>query len=159
MRARILLDNGKFADYKGPAPVKAKVVSEAEKLKERAALDETADEGGFKAENPVVGGLSKADKELVKAGMSLMDLVNLANTRKMKVPKDMDSVEAISKFLIGEEAEAGSLSDEDKEKVLAGMSIPEMRKLAKDAGIKIPADKKKAVDIKSFLLQDEEDDL
>lgn len=158
---RILLDNGSFVNYNGPAPVTKKIMSESEKIRERQDLDDKASKGGFKPENPVVGGLTEADKRLVADGkMGLIDLVNLANTRKIVVPKDMDSVEAISAFLIGGDVieKASLLSEDIKEKIRAGISIPEMRKLAKEAGIKIPKDKSKAIDMKEYLLQDEEDE-
>ena len=53
----------------------------------------------------------------------------------------------------------GGLSEDDREKVKAGMSIPEMKALAKMRGISIPSNVKKSADIQEFLLNGEEEDL
>lgn len=155
MKKRVLNpDTGKFQDYTGPKPEGAKIKSQDEKIAERRELDTKAAAAGFVPENPVVGGLTDADKDLIKKGMSLIDLTTLASVRKVEVPKDLEDKKSIVKFLLGAESEAPAkgLSEADKEKVRAGISIPEMRKLARDKKVVIPKEAKKALDIKAFLL-------
>lgn len=155
MKKRILDPaTGKFTYYNGPAPVKAVIKSAEQQHNERKNLDVLAESGGFTSENPVVGGLSEVDKKLIAGGMSLGDMMNLANTRKVSIPKDLEDKASVAKFLLGgSETETGEgLSEADKEKVRAGISIPEMRKLAKDRGVKIPSTAKKAIEINNFLL-------
>lgn len=168
MAKRRVLDEGtgKFRDYTGPKPEGAKVKSPETKIAEREELNTKAASAGFVAENPVLGGLTDADKELIKKGMSLIDLTTLASVRKVNIPKDLEDKKSIVKFLLGADAATDptkGLSEADKETVRAGISIPEMRKLAKDKKVVIPKEAKKALDIKAFLLAgeetEEEDDL
>ena len=168
MAKRRVLDEGtgKFRDYTGPKPEGAKVKSPETKIAEREELNTKAASAGFVAENPVLGGLTDADKTLIKKGMSLIDLTTLASVRKVNIPKDLEDKKSIVKFLLGADAATDptkGLSEADKETVRAGISIPEMRKLAKDKKVVIPKEAKKALDIKAFLLAgeetEEEDDL
>ena len=162
MKRRVLTDDGKFVDYKGPAPAKGDRPTIDQKIAERSHLDTVAANGGFNPENPVVGGLSKEDTELLKGGkMTLIEVVALAGTRKVVLPKEVATVEDAVKFLLGEKASGGeSVSEADKEKVRAGISIPEMRKLLKAANIQLPKEFKKASEIKGFILSsDREEDL
>lgn len=159
-RKRILNEvTGKFEPYKGPAPKKAIIKSEAEKVAERQELDTLAAKNGFSPENPSVGGLTEADKKAIKTGMSLINLVTLAATRKIDLPTDLATLEDITAHLLGgQEAGGDGLSEEDKEKVRAGISIPEMRNLAKNREMKIPKEHKKAAEIKAYLLGEVVDD-
>ena len=158
---RVLLPSGKFVTYSGPEPIKAKIKSEEEKLRERKKLEELAEDGGFTPENPVMGGLSEKDIDLIKSGnMSLIDMTSLASTRGVKIPKELEKKEAIAEFLIGgplEEVEG--LTEMEKEQVRAGISIPEMRKLAKARGIKIPKGVTKSADVKAVLLAKKEEEV
>lgn len=154
MKKRILLPNGKFVPYKGNFE-KVKIKSEGEKIAERKDLEETAKNSGFAPVNPVLGGLSVEDKKLVATGkMSLRDLLTLSITRKVIVPEDLVTVESVADFLLGSDKkeEGANLTPAMIEQLEAGISIPEMRKMAKDNGVSIPGDKKKALDIKAYLL-------
>lgn len=164
MQKRILREDGKLVPYVGGF-TKATVKSPEQKMAERVVLEDKAKQGGFKSDNPVVGGLTDEDKDLIRGGMKLVDMLNLAITRKMVLPNTLETKDEFTSFLLnekkeeeGEEKEASSsISADDKEKILAGVSIPEMRKMAKDAGMEIPKEARKAVDIKKFLLGEEED--
>ena len=164
MKRRVLDEGtGKFRDYLGPKPQKV-VKSPEQKIAQRKDLDDKAKGAGFVPENPVVGGLTDADKDLIKKGMSLVDLTTLASVRKVEIPKDLEDKPSIVKYLLGAEKDNSGegLSEADKEKVRAGISIPEMKKLAKDKGIEIPAGTKKSAEIAAFLLaeaKEEEVDL
>lgn len=158
-KRRTLGEDGVFRTYVGPKPTH-KVIPQEQKIAERKASEELAHAHGFNPNNPIAGGLSAADKKFI-VGASKEAIEALYKTRGVELGE-----------LPSEGGEAPSiegLTMDDREIVEAGISIPEMRKLAKDKGITIPGDKKKAVDIKAFLLdeanavveplQDDESDL
>lgn len=159
MKPRVLLPNGKFQNYTGALPSGRKdpKKSVAAKVAERKAYEKDAEEAGFDANTEVDGELSKEDLKQVEAGMALVDLMLLAKSRGIKVPKDLESRGDVEAFLLGskplpdEKAEA-ELSAADVKKVRKGLSIPEMKKLAKAAGVKIPSKLKKSADIRTYLL-------
>lgn len=133
------MDNGKFATYSGPAP-ELKVKSPERKVAERQQLEAVAAKFGFSPNNPASGGFSDEDKELMKS-LSDEGLKALYATRGVEFEETTETPTTFDGFSVA-----------DKDAVIAGISIPEMRAMAKKYGIKIPAKIKKADAIKEFLL-------
>lgn len=155
------MDNGKFADFKGTREVK-KVKPEAQKIAERKDAEAIGDKHGFDVSNPEVEGtISKEDIELLRSGeMSLAAVISLANNRKIEIPSTMEDKGDIINLLLDTVEESAQPSSElvskDDAHAIGKMSIPEMRAYAKEKGIKIPGTKKKAADIKDFLINGEQ---
>ena len=158
MKKRILLDNGKFATFKGKRELhKSKTIEQ--KIAERKDVETVAMKHGFDASNPAEGGLSIADIAQLKSGeMSLAAVISLANNRKIELPEGMEDKNEIINHMIGElsappaaVAPLTGKQDDEPGKALAKMSIPEMRAYAKAKEIKIPGTVKKKTDMCAFL--------
>lgn len=115
--------------------------------------------------------LSEGEKKTLTEARRSKDLIQLNKERKLQglapiADKKLD--QRTREFQNDTELASGStvveknvLSKEEKDKVEAGMSIPEMKALATSKEIKIPAKLKKKADIASFLMNNgkEESDL
>lgn len=146
-KKRVLNDDGSFSDYVGPKPTH-KVVSPESKIALRKKLETKAFKFGFNPNNPVDCGLSKDDYTFIESASD--EAINaLCEVRGVDAPEEISS----------QAPAVEGLTEEDKEVIKAGISIPEMRKLAKERSVVIPKDKKKAIDIQAFLLEEEDEDL
>tara|TARA_R110000782_G_scaffold256878_2_gene346105 strand:- start:1330 stop:1782 length:453 start_codon:yes stop_codon:yes gene_type:complete len=146
-KRRVLNEDGSFSDFKGPKPT-YKVIPQEQKIAERKAMEELAHGHGFNPNNPIAGGLSVADKKFIEGASkeAIEALYSVRGVELGELPEDTKSEKIVG------------LTEEDKELIEVGISIPEMRKLAKDRGVNIPGDKKKAIDIKAFLLDEEDEE-
>lgn len=138
---RVLLDSGKFIDYNGPAPER-RVISPEKKIAERKELESLATKYGFNPNNPPEGGLSDEDRDLIKT-LSEEGVKALFKTR---------GVDYIDKSNEGEMLVSDGISINDKHAIISGISIPEMKLMARKYNIAIPKTIKKAESIKKYLL-------
>ena len=101
MKKRILLENGKFATFKGKRELhKSKSIEQ--KIAERKDVETVAKKHGFDASNPVEGGLSPRDIDQLKSGeMSLAAVISLANNRKIELPEELEAKGEIIAHMIG----------------------------------------------------------
>jgi len=145
-KRRTLGDDGVFRTYEGPKAT-YKVVPQEQKIAERKANEELAHGYGFNPNNPIAGGLSVADKKFIEGASpeAIEALYKIRGVELGELPG-----ESLSPVVEG-------LTEDDKEVIKAGISIPEMRAIAKSRNITIPSKNKKAIDIQSFLL-DESDE-
>lgn len=143
MKKRILVGN-KFVPYTGKVE-KYKTTGRDAKIAQRKDHEALAEKAGFDPNNPDEGGLSQEDVAAL-TGMSYPKMVTLANARKIDVPDSVETADQLRQHLMqfgpentepaGEKPVDVSMpSRESVEK----KSIPELRAMAKEFGIKVPS--------------------
>ena len=172
MKPRVLGENGKFTTFKGKR-ILTKIKSPAQKDMERKKSEHLATAHGISVEGPIEGGLSENDKILVRSGeLTLQALLALAELRMIALPKGLASKKDVTNAILKEEKvvkteapvvtttieEVGGpeFTAEEMEALKKGMSIPEMKDLAKKYKINLQG-KKLSADIRAILLNEEVD--
>ena len=146
---RVLNDSGEFVDFKGTSSPVTVATPEA-KIAARKEIEDLAHKFGFSPNNPAQGGLSDADKKFIESNSpeAITALYSVRGVELGEIPEGSNALEG-----------SKELSPEDIESITAGISIPEMRKMAKSIDLVISKDLKKAKDIQEFLLSTVEDEL
>lgn len=147
-KQRVLNERGEFVDFKGTSsPIK--VASPESKIAARKEIEDLAHKFGFSPNNPAQGGLSDADKKFIESNNAeaITALYKVRGVENGELPEGDKAPDVVKE-----------LSPEDIDAITAGISIPEMRKMAKNIDLVIPKEIKKAKAIQEFLLSTVEED-
>jgi len=102
--ARILGEDGKFREYKGPKAEKKIYKSIEQKVAEQKAQEGSSVKEAVKDE---IISLTDDEKSQIKAGLSMPEMKALAKRANIEIPKGTKSKKDLVKVLLSEEDDLG----------------------------------------------------